>query len=382
MSFSERRYDFQRAGDPIFGIQPISRVGPKLQCPSSQISAHDVANGIIIGISPFRKKHDRPAAKRSQLLRKVYHDSDGIVSYSCSIIRVYRSITMAIALALLSSLLISGTTIIMKKGIERTNPTSAMLVVTLVGSLILLGLSLPQVQFDHLRSKAFPLFILAGILSPALVRWLYFISLDRIGPSMSSSILSTGPAVTAIIAAIFLKEELTVSIGLGIMLIIAGIITFERDINTDGKFGVRHKQDLLFAVLAAFLVGLAIVIRKMGLNVLNEPLFGVTVGFITSLLFYAILCLIFKRMRAAISLNRQNTLYLCGAGAFLTAGWLSLFYALSHGDAIIVAPLANLHPVMVLGWSYLLFKDMEKITIKTVWGIVLVLIGVLLITLR
>jgi uncharacterized membrane protein len=289
---------------------------------------------------------------------------------------------MAIALALFSSLLISATTIIMKKGIERTNPTSAMLVVTLVGTLILLGLSLPQVQLGHLKSKAFPLFVLAGIFSPALVRWLYFISIDRIGPSMSSSILSTGPAFTAVIATVFLKEKVTLNIALGIILIIGGIITFERDLHTDGKLTVRHKQDLIFAVLAAILVGLAIVIRKMGLNILDEPLFGVTVGFTTSLVFYALMCLAFKSMRAAISLNLKNTLYLCGAGAFLTTAWLTLFYALSYGDAIIVAPLASLHPVMVLGWSYLFFKDIEKITFKTVLGIIIVLIGVLLIALR
>ena len=289
---------------------------------------------------------------------------------------------MAIALALFSSLLISGTTIIMKKGIERTNPTSAMLVVTLVGTLVLLVISLPHFQLAHLKSKAFLLFILAGIFSPALVRWLYFISLERIGPSMSSSILSTGPVFTAIIAAIFLKENLTVGVSLGILLIIGGIITFERDISSNGKLAVRRKKDLMFAVLASFLVGLAIVIRKMGLNILNEPLFGVTVGFTASLVFYAMLCLLFKSMRAEISLNRKNTLYLCGAGVFLTAGWLTLFYALSHGDAIIVAPLASLHPVMVMGWSYLFFKDMESITLKTVLGVIIVLIGVILITLR
>ncbi|MBT8331401.1 MAG: DMT family transporter [Deltaproteobacteria bacterium] len=289
---------------------------------------------------------------------------------------------MAITLALLSSLLISGTTIIMKKGIERTNPTTAMLVVTLVGTLILMLISLPHVQFDHFKSKAFFLFILAGILSPALVRWLYFISIDRIGPSMSSSILSIGPAFTAIIAALFLKEQITVSIGLGIIMIIGGIVTFERDIHNDSHLAVRHKKDLIFAALAAFLVGLAIVIRKMGLNILNEPLFGVTVGFATSLTFYITLCLVFKRMRAKISLNRQNALFLCGVGVFLTAGWLTLFYALSHGDAIIVAPLASLHPVMVLAWSYLFFKNMENITLKTVFGVIIVLIGVLLITVR
>ena len=227
---------------------------------------------------------------------------------------------MAITLALFSSLLISGTTIIMKKGIERTNPTTAMLVVTLVGTLILVGISLPHVQFDHLKSEAFYLFILAGILSPALVRWLYFISIDRIGPSMSSSILSTGPAFTAIIAALFLEERLTVNISLGTIMIIGGIITFERDIQTNGKSTTRHKKDLIFALLASFLVGLAIVIRKMGLNILDEPLFGVTVGFATSLAFYTVLCLVFKRMRAEISLNRNNTLYLCGPGVFLTAG--------------------------------------------------------------
>ncbi|MGD2097912.1 MAG: EamA family transporter [Desulfobacterales bacterium] len=289
---------------------------------------------------------------------------------------------MAITLALLSSLLISGTTIIMKKGIERTNPTSAMLVVTPVGTLMLLAISLPRIQFSYLHSKAFLLFILAGLFSPAIVRWLYFISLDRIGPSMSSSILSTGPAFTAIIAATFLKEKLTVGISLGILLIIGGIIIFERDIQTDGKVAVRRKKDLIFAALAAFLVGAAIVIRKMGLNLLNEPLFGVTVGFATSLVFYTVLCLVFKDMRAAISLNRKNTFYLCGAGVFLTGGWLTLFFALSYGEAIIVAPLASLHPVMVLTWSYLFFKDMEKITSKTVFGVILVLIGVLLITLR
>ena len=129
-------------------------------------------------------------------------------------------------------------------------------------------------------------------------------------------------------------------------------------------------------------MGLAIVIRKMGLNILDEPIFGVTVGFTTSLVLYGMMCLAFQRMRAAISLNLKNTLYLSGAGVFLTAAWLILFYALSYGDAIIVAPLASLHPVMVLGWSYLFFKDMEKITSKTVLGIIIVLIGVVLISVR
>lgn len=289
---------------------------------------------------------------------------------------------MAIALALLSSLLISFTTIIMKKGIARTNPTSAMLVVTAVGSLVFAAISLPVVKLDYLKSEAFLLFILAGIFSPALVRWLYFISLDRLGPSVSSSILSTGPAFTAIAATIFLKEKLTVYISLGIVLIITGIIILERSISNGDNFRVQRKKDLIFPLLSAVFLGLAIVFRKMGLNLLDEPVFGLTVGFLTSLIFYSMLCLLFKSMRKSISLNRSDFLFLCAAGVALTAGWLTLFYALSYGDAIIVAPLSSIQPVMVVGLSYLFLKDIEKISRKMIAGIVLVLIGVLLTTLR
>ena len=285
---------------------------------------------------------------------------------------------MAIALALLSSLLMSFTTILMKKGIARTSPTSAMLVVTVVGSLIFLAISLPVVKLDYLRSKAFLLFILAGIFAPGLVRWLYFISLDRLGPSISASVASISPAFTAIIAIVFLREKLTLSISLGIVLIITGIIVLEKNINTGNGFRVQRKKDLIFPLLSAAFISLALVFRKMGLNILNVPLFGVTVGFLTSLVFYAIVLLMSKGMRHSISLNRYDVLLLCGAGVFLTTGWLTLFYALSLGDVIIVAPLANLQPAMVVGLSYLFLKDIEKITPRMISGILVIIIGVLL----
>jgi DME family drug/metabolite transporter len=285
---------------------------------------------------------------------------------------------MAIALALLSSLLMSITTIIMKKGIARTSPTSAMLVVTVVGSLIFLSISLPVFQFDYLKSKAFLFFIIAGICAPALVRWLFFISLDRLGTSISASIGSIGPAFAVIMAIIFLKENLTVSISLGIVLIIIGIISLEGSLDTQNHFRVQRKKDLIFPLLSAVLMGMALVFRKMGLNILDAPLFGVAVGFLTSLVFYSILLLMSKSMRNSISLTRNDVLFLCAAGVFLTFGWLALFYALSMGNVVIVAPLANLQPAMVVGLSYLFLKDIEKITRKMISGIILVLIGVLL----
>jgi drug/metabolite transporter, DME family len=287
---------------------------------------------------------------------------------------------LAAILAFSSSFFISITTILMKKAIEKTNPTSAMLVVTLVGSIIFLLISFFTIPLHYLKSEALGYFVIAGLFSPALVRWLYFISLDRIGPSVSSSILATGPAFTAIIAIVMLNEKITLQISLGIMTIIGGIVIFERDMNHETGFGNHNNRDLIFPLLSALFFSFAVVTRKMGLNILDSPIFGVTVGFVTSLVVYAVVCLGSKKMRSSISIKAQDLPYFFTAGISLTAAWLTMFYALSHGDAIIVTPLANLHPLFVLVLSHFFLGKVEKITKGIMVGACVVVAGVLLIT--
>jgi len=287
---------------------------------------------------------------------------------------------LAAILALLSSFLISVTTILMKKSIERTSPASAMIAVTFLGSVIFLLISLFTLPISCLESDALIYFVIAGLFSPALVRWLYFISLDRIGPSVSSSILATGPAFTALIAIVLLNEAITVQISLGIISIIGGIVIFERDMNRDTGPTVRRTKDLIFPLLSALFFSLAIVTRKMGLNILDSPIFGVTVGFVTSMVVYAVVCLGSKKMRSSISIKIQDLPFFLGAGVFLTAAWLTLFYALSMGDAVIVTPLASLHPLFVLALSYFFLGHVEKVTPAILVGACVVVTGVLLIT--
>lgn len=287
---------------------------------------------------------------------------------------------LAAILALSSSFLISITTILMTKAIERTNPTSAMLGITLVGSIIFLFISFFTVPLSYLTSESLPYFVIAGIFSPALVRWLYFISLDRIGPSVSSSIFATGPAFTAIIAIVLLNEKITLQIGIGIITIIAGIVLLERDISNGAGPGRRSSKDLIFPLLSALFFSLAVVTRKMGLNILDSPIYGVTTGFVTSMVIYILVCLGSRKLRSSISIKKHDLPFFCGAGIFLCAAWLTMFYALSYGDAIIVTPLANLHPLFVLALSYFFLGKLEKITGQIVLGACVVVAGVLLIT--
>ncbi len=299
--------------------------------------------------------------------------------YKTNIIKLNSMI--AEILALLSSFFIGFNTILVKKGIERTNPTTAILMVTLTGTIIFWIITIAFIPVHFFKSKALLFFIVAGVFSPALVRWFYYVSLDRVGASISSSLLATGPAFAAIMALILLKEEPTLKIWFGIILIIAGIAFLERDISqNENQMRYRNRKDLILPLLAAIFFGCAVVFRKMGLNILNSPILGVTVGFTTSLFIYLTILAFFKSWRKSLSLGRSDLSIFFIAGFSLAAGWLSIFYALSYGDVIIVAPLTNLHPLFVVFFSYLFIGDIEKVTPKIVMGALTVVLGVILIT--
>jgi len=65
------------------------------------------------------------------------------------------------------------------------------------------------------------------------------VGIKRVGVSIASSIMATIPAFAAVIAVLFLNENLSSVLAFGIILIVAGIILFEQDKagnNTRGAF--------------------------------------------------------------------------------------------------------------------------------------------------
>jgi DME family drug/metabolite transporter len=95
---------------------------------------------------------------------------------------------------------------------------------------------------------------------------------------------------------------------------------------------------------------------------------------------YLIVCLVSKKLRASIAIKKADLPHFIAAGLSLTAAWLTMFYALALGDAVIVTPLASLHPLFVLVLSYFFLGKVEKITKGILVGACVVVAGILLIT--
>lgn len=289
---------------------------------------------------------------------------------------------MAVIFALLSSVFIGINTILVKKSLSKTSPFTVAAVLTFIGTFFfwLLALATLPMGLYMTNYMAITLFFVAGIFAPALVRWLFFVSIDRVGPAISSSILATIPAFAAIIALIFLNETLSWVMAIGMAMIIGGIIVFERDIK--GKDSERNprRSDLALPILAAIVAAIAINLRKLGLQVVNEPVLAAAVGFGSASAVYIAGLLVSSRLRKDFRISSQDfPLFLLG-GFSLALGWLCILYALSHGSVVLVSPLCNLHPLVVLILSTVFLKDVEKITTQTVFGCFSVVLGVILIT--
>jgi len=118
----------------------------------------------------------------------------------------------------------------------------------------------------------------------------------------------------------------------------------------------------------------------MGLQIWNFPALGVALGFTSALAIYLIMLVCSPKLRKEFFIRPGDFPIFVAGGLSLSFGWLCIFYALSHGPVVVVAPLNALHPLVVLVLSAIFLKDTERISGLTILGCVSVLSGVVLIT--
>lgn len=289
---------------------------------------------------------------------------------------------MDIFFSLLSALLIGLNTIVIKKSLARVNPFTAATVMTAVGVVIFWAMALIFVpNDDYFRyPKAILLFVVAGIFAPALVRLIFFTSVDRVGTSISSSALATAPAFAVVFSVILLHEKMSPATVMGLAMIVGGIIIFERDIKAKDPKSKIGAKDLALPLLGALVASIAVNFRKMALQELNLPILGAALGFSSALILYLAVMAVTPELRRSFRIDVRDFILLTAGGFSLALGWLCIFYALSFGPVVLVAPLVSLHPLVVLVLSTLFLKDLERVTRQTLLGSTSVVVGVVMIT--
>lgn len=274
-------------------------------------------------------------------------------------------------LALLTSIWYAGALVCSRRGLKYSTPTTVTLVsilvqnVTLWAAVFILG-GIPKVSW-----VAVAIFCVVGTFQTA-VRLLAYTGVLKIGASRSSALQSINPLVSATIAIAVLREPASGLIIGGTILVVLGIVLVswkaERELPS---FRWWH---LLLPILAACLTGMNHPMRSYALSLSNEPLFfSAFMGFVSLVGF--LVYVVFSHHDQQLIWARKAFWPFLWTGIFETLSIVFIITALSIGRVVIIAPIAASYPVWALVGAKLFLGDVERITGKTVIGILSVVAG-------
>ena len=173
-----------------------------------------------------------------------------------------------------------------KKALRYSNPATGVISSLLINIVFLWSVSILFVPLSSLTSVSILIFVVVGFFQPGLTRLLTYKGTDSLGIAITDPIRSSTPLFSAIMAIIFLGEEITLPIVVATLMIIAGIILLSW--RSGSMKLVGSAVFLWYPIAASALAGASQVVRKFGLAAVPHPFLAAAVtassSFVVSLL--------------------------------------------------------------------------------------------------
>ena len=286
-----------------------------------------------------------------------------------------------ILLALLSAMAFGSSQILVRKNLDKSNFVYISLTVTIMGNIILWPLTLMFTDLNTLNPEGLLLFIVAGLLAPGIARLFYFKGMQTAGISANASIFATYPIFTSIMAVSLLGEALSIENWIGLVCVIAGVIFIGRNINNDTQTKHTSKKGLIVPVIGSLAIAFSQIVRKESLNIYNQPLLGVAMGYTAALIVY-LLVIAFSKNSRTRKFSRQDLQLFWKPGVGIAAGWSLSFLALSQEMVSIVVPILQTELLFILFFAYIFLRNLEKISFKLIANALLIVVGVIFISIN
>ncbi|NQX69735.1 EamA family transporter [Paenibacillus alba] len=144
-------------------------------------------------------------------------------------------------------------------------------------SLFLLGYTRVRHRFVAVGKQAWKLLILLGLIGVFINQWSFYQGLQTADPTTSALILALTPITTALLAALFLKEALTVTMLAGSLVAISGVFLV---VNNGGKLAFHIGHLWIFITMITFAISIVLVrLLARRLPPIITTLYSTLVGF-------------------------------------------------------------------------------------------------------
>ena len=289
---------------------------------------------------------------------------------------------IGVVLALFSAMSTGLSLILVRKNLDKSNFIYISLTITIIGNIILWPLALTFTNLSTVNPEGLLFFVFAGLLAPGIARLFYYKGMETAGISANATIYATYPLYTSIVAILLLGEALNTENWVGLVCIIVGVISVGRIVNK-GETSSKSttKKGLIVPIAGSLAFAFSYIVRKEALNIYNQPLLGVAVGYTTALIVY-LLVLPFSKHTRTSRFSRNDIKMFWKPGVGMAVGWLLSFFALSQEMVSIVAPVLQAELLFVLLFTYIFLRKIEKLSPKLVASSLLIITGVILISIN
>ena len=237
---------------------------------------------------------------------------------------------------------------------------------------LLIGLAAYKKDFKRLNKADLLTISLLGVIGVFINQWSFFVGLETADPTTSALILATTPILTGFLAAIFLKERLTIRMALGSFIAILGIFFV---VAKGSLSSLTIDKGLLWIVVTMITFAFMIIMTRVlsrKVDPLTITLYSNVIGFVISVPFVFVLD---NPMR--VSFSAPDWAFLIGT-AVVVHGIATLIWNnnIRYVDASKASILSNLEPfvAMIMG-LVLLYKP---ITGAEIVGSLFIVCGVIL----
>ena len=274
-----------------------------------------------------------------------------------------------------SALFAGVTSILAKIGIEDVDShvaTALRTIVVLIFSWLMVFIVGSQSQLVDISIKSYIFLILSGMATGA--SWLcYFKALQLGDVNKVVPIDKSSTILTMVLAFIFLKEDITVPMVIGMIAIGLGTYLMIQKKEEEQK-EVKNKAWLIYAVLSAVCASLTSILAKIGIENVESNL-GTAIRTIVVLMMAWLIVFLQKKHGQVKKISKKSLLFIGLSGIATGASWLCYYKALHDGLASIVVPIDRLSILVTVAFAYIFLK--EKLSKKSAAGLILITVGTL-----
>ena len=274
-----------------------------------------------------------------------------------------------------SALFAGVTAILAKCGIRKTDSTVATAIrtiVVLIFSWLMVFVVGSQETISAIGGRTLLFLVLSGLATGA--SWLcYFKALQLGDVNKVVPIDKSSTVLTILLAAIFLQEGVSLTKGIGVVLIAVGTFLMIEKKQSGGE--TKSAAWLWYALGSAVFASLTAILGKVGISGVESNL-GTAIRTGVVLLMSWVMVFVTGKQGALKAIPKNELFFICLSGLATGGSWLCYYKALQDGPASVVVPIDKLSILVTVLFSYLVFR--EKLTKKSALGLAGIVAGTLL----